>query len=135
VWNLSSTLTSAGTSGFSTREFDIEDRFSAKNTAGGVCRPHSSLLHCMALRPHLLRLLPDRHIVRMIMELVDNCSFTITTSNGKRSRLWRLGNCVPQGSVLAPLFFNIYIYDLPHTVSRKYAYADDLAIMHTDGVW
>jgi len=29
------------------------------------------------------------------------------------------------GSVLVPLLFNIYISDLPTTVSRKYAYADD----------
>jgi len=39
------------------------------------------------------------------------------------------------GSVLAPLLFNIYTSDLPTTVSRKYAYADDLAIMHADGDW
>ena len=38
-----------------------------------------------------------------------------------------------QGSVLAPLLFNTYISDLPTTVSRKYTYADDLAIMHADG--
>jgi len=31
------------------------------------------------------------------------------------------------------LFFNIYISDLPNTVSRKYPYADDLVIMHDDG--
>jgi len=36
---------------------------------------------------------------------------------------------------LAPLLFNIYISDLPTTISRKYAYADDLAIMHADGGW
>jgi len=29
----------------------------------------------------------------------------------------------------------MYISDLPTTVSRKYAYADDLAIMHADGDW
>jgi len=29
----------------------------------------------------------------------------------------------------------MYISNLPTTVSRKYAYADDLAIMHADGDW
>jgi len=80
----------------------------------------------------LLQLLPDRHMVRMIMEMVGNHSFNLTTGNGKRSRLRRLKNGVPQGSVLAPLLFNTCISDLPTTVSRKYAYADDLAIMHAD---
>jgi len=41
-----------------------------------------------------------------------------------------LRNGIPQGSVLAPLLFNIYMYDLPTTTSRKFVYADDLAIMH-----
>ena len=41
----------------------------------------------------------------------------------------------PHGSVLAPLLFNIYTSDLPIIISRKYAYADDLAIMHADGDW
>jgi len=75
----------------------------------------------------LLQLLSDRHMARMIMEVVGNRSFTLITGNGKRSRLRRLKNGVPQGSVLAPLRFNIYISDAPITVSRKYAYADDLA--------
>jgi len=83
----------------------------------------------------LLRLLPDRHMVHVIMEVVDNRSFTHTTGNGKTSRLLRLNNGVPQGSVLVPLFFNIYISDLPNTISRKYTYADDLAIIHADGDW
>jgi len=71
----------------------------------------------------------------MIMEMVGNRSFTLTTGNGQRSRLRRLKNGVPQGSVLALLLFNIYMSDLPTTISRTYAYADDLAIMHADGVW
>jgi len=74
-------------------------------------------------------------MVLMIMEMVSNCSFTLVTGNGKRSWLRRLKNGVSQGSVLAPLLFNIYISDLPTTVSRKYAYADGLAIMHADGDW
>jgi len=28
-----------------------------------------------------------------------------------------------------------YISDLPSTIHSKYAYADDLAIMHADGDW
>ena len=68
----------------------------------------------------------------MIMEMVGNCSFTLTTGNGKRSRLRHLKNGVPQGSVLAPLLFNIDISDLSTTISRKYAFADDL---HADGDW
>ena len=56
-------------------------------------------------------------------------SFNLTTGNGKRSRLRRLRNGVPQGSVTAPLLFNISISDMPTTISRKYAYADDLAII------
>jgi len=83
----------------------------------------------------LLRLLPGRHTVRMIMEMVGNRSCNFTTGNSKKSRLRRLKNGLPQGSVLAPLLFNIYISDLPTIVSRKYAYADDLAIMEIGRQW
>ena len=47
--------------------------------------------------------------------------------------LWRLKNGVPQGSVF-DLFYLTSIgllYDLPDTISRTYAYADDLAIKHS----
>jgi len=54
----------------------------------------------------------------MIMEMVGNRSFTLTTSNGKWSRLPGLKNSLPQGFVLAPLLFNIYIIDLPNTVTE-----------------
>jgi len=33
------------------------------------------------------------------------------------------------------LLLNIYISDLPTTISRKYAYADNLAITRADGDW
>ena len=74
-------------------------------------------------------------MVRMIMELVRNRSFTLTTNDNKQSRLQRLKNSVPQGTVLAPLLFNIYTYNLPSMISRKFAYADDLALLHSSGNW
>ena len=86
----------------------------------------------------LLRLLPDKHMVKMIMELVRNRSFTLTTGDSKHR--WHLPpvtlkNGVPQGSVLAPLLFNIYKYNLPSMISRKFAYADDLALLHSSANW
>ena len=74
-------------------------------------------------------------MVRMIMELVQNQSFTLITGDSKQSRLRRLKNGVPQGSVLAPLLFNIYTFDLPSMISRKFAYADNFALLHSSGNW
>ena len=83
----------------------------------------------------LLRLLPDKHIVQMIMEFVWNRSFTLNTGDSKPSRLRRLKNGLPHGSVLDPPLFNINIYDLPSITSKKYAYADNLAILYSSGDW
>ena len=70
----------------------------------------------------LLPLLPDRHMVKMIIELVAHRSLTPTTKSDTHSRLRCFKNGV-QGSVL------------PTSVLQKYAYADDLAFMHFAGDW
>ena len=117
---------------------NIEDSFEAKKKAGtlfvNLTAAYDTVWH-RGLTCRLLRLLPDKHMVRMIMELVRNRSFTLTTGDSKQSRLRRLKNGVPQGSVLAPLLFNIYTYDLPSMIFRKFAYADDLALLHSSGNW
>ena len=117
---------------------NIEDSFEAKKKAGAVfidlTAAYDTVWH-RGLICKLLRLLPDKHMVKMIMELVRNRSFTPTTDNSKQSRLRRLKNGVPQRSVLVPLLFNIYTYDLPSMISRKFAYADDLALLHSSGNW
>ena len=66
---------------------------------------------------------------RGLIKLVRNRSFTLTTGAGKQSSLRRLKNGVPQESVLAPPLFNIFAYDLPVIIGRKFAYADDLTIL------
>ena len=117
---------------------NIEDSFEAKKKADAVfidlTAAYDTVWHC-GLTCKLLRLLPNKHMVKMIMELVQNRSFTLTIGDSKESRLRRLKNGVPQRSVLAPLLFNIYTYDLPSMISRNFAYADDLALLHSSENW
>ena len=74
-------------------------------------------------------------MVSFVMELLTNRSFTLRTSGGQVSRLRRIHNGVPQGSILAPTLFNIYISDIPKTASNQYGYADDLAILVAHHTW
>ena len=71
----------------------------------------------------------------MIMELVRNGSFTLTTGDSQQSRLRRLKNRIPKRSVVALLLFNIYTNKLPLTISRKFANANDLVLSHSSGNW
>ena len=114
------------------------DSFEAKKKAGAVFVDLTAAYYTFGHRGvtcKLMRLLPDKHMVRMIMELVQKRSFTLTTGDSKQNRLCRLKNGVPQESVLAPLLFTIHTYDLPFMISRKFAYADDLASLHSFGNW
>ena len=117
---------------------EIEDSFSAKKKAAAIfvdlTTAYNTVWH-RGLIYKLFRLLPDRYMVSLIMELVRKQSFNLNTGAGKQSRLHRPKNGITQGSVLAPLLFNIYTYDLPATVGRKFAYADDLAILHCASDW
>ena len=81
----------------------------------------------------LRQFLPDRRIVHVIMELGGNCSFTLSIGNNKGSGLPQLKNSNPQGCVMAPLLFNIYISDLANTTSTKYTYTNNPTIMHANG--
>ena len=98
------------------------------------CIHYDTVWH-RGLHLKLLRIIPDRHMVGFIMEMLSNRSFVVHTSDGQRSRLKRMKNGVPQSSVLSPMLFNIYISDLPETTSRKYGYADDLAILLRRPSW
>ena len=117
---------------------NIEDLFETKKKAGAMLfdltAAYDTVWHC-GLTSKFLRLLPNKPMIRMIMEVVWNRSFMLTTGDSKQSRLRRLQNGLPQGSVLAPLLFNIYTYDLPSMTSQKYAYTDDLALLYASQDW
>ena len=117
---------------------NIKDSFEAKKKASAIFvnmkAAYDTAWH-RGLTYKLLRFLPNKQMVRMIMELVRNRSFTLTTVDSKQNRLRRLKNRVPQGSVLAPLLFNIYTYNLSSMIFRKFAYADDSALLHSSGNW
>ena len=112
---------------------NIEDLFEAKKITGAVffdlTAAYDTVCH-RDLTCKLLRILPDKHMVRMVIKLVWNRSFTLTTGDSKQSRLKRLRNGLPQGLGLAPLLFNMNTYDLPSMTFQKHAYADDLALLY-----
>ena len=64
----------------------------------------------VALPANFLRLLRDKHMIRMIIKLIGNESFTLTSGDSKQSRLRRLKNSVPQESDLALYLFDLFIF-------------------------
>ena len=70
----------------------------------------------------------DVRLTELIQNLLSNRRFFVDL-NGKRSRWRRQKNGLPQGSVLAPLLFNMYTNDQPiYPNTRSFLYADDLCI-------
>ena len=117
---------------------DIEDSFQVGKKAGSVFLDLTAAYFIVWLRglhQKLPKTILGNHMVKSIMEMVSNHSFTLHTNDGQRSRLRRLRNWVPQGSVLATMLFNINIHYLPTTESKKYGYAEDLAILHSNPSW
>ena len=54
----------------------------------------------------------------------------IVSINGVDSELRELKHDVPQGSVLEPLLFLIYVNDLNTCISKVYHFADDTNFLH-----
>ena len=69
----------------------------------------------------------DYHLMCMIRTLLENRHFFVELG-GKRSRWRSQRNGLPQGSVLAPLLFNVFTNDQPiHPGTLSYVYVGDLA--------
>ena len=86
---------------------DIKDSFEQGNKAGVVLvdltAAHDTLWH-QGLMLKLLRMIPDKHLVRFITNILANRSFVLTTSDGQHSRLRRLRNGLPRDPVFLLYF-------------------------------
>ena len=82
---------------------DIEESYEGRQKAGlvlvDVTASYDNLWHqCLTLK--LLQIIPDRHLVHLIVDIIANRSFILKTSDGQCIRLRRLKNGIPQGQRL-----------------------------------
>ena len=108
----------------------IEQGFEDKLTTGALfvdlTAAYDTIWH-KGLEIKLLQTIKCTKTTRMIMELIRNRTFVLSLGD-KSSKRRKLRNGLPQGSVLAPVLFNIYTADLPNTESQKFTYADDISL-------
>lgn len=82
----------------------------------------------------LLSVIPCLKVCQLVSNMLSDRYFRVAL-NADLSSSMKLNNGLPQGSVLAPVLFNLYIHDLPITSSRKFIYADDMAFAYQSRKW
>ena len=105
----------------------IESGFQKKLKTGAVLIDLSAAYDTVwqaGLMMKLSKAIKCRTTIRLIASLISQRNFRVFLGS-QVSRKRMLKNGLPQGSVLAPSFFNVYISDLPPTESLKFGYADD----------
>ena len=104
----------------------IEDDYEKRLITGAVFVDLSAAYDTVNHRHLLSKVLEmtgDVQLTDLIRTMLENRRFFVVL-NGKKSRWRRQRNGLPQGSVLAPMLFNIYTNDQPiHPDTRSFIYA------------
>ena len=108
----------------------IEDGYQKKKITGAVfvdlTAAYDTVNH--RLLQNVLKMTDDLHLVQFLGEMLRNRRFFVMLNN-KQSRVRLQKNDLSQGSVLAPLLYNIYTNDQsldPET--KHFVYADELCV-------
>ena len=109
----------------------IEDSFKMRKVTGAVFVNLSAA--CNAVNHHILitkvyQMTDDKAMTILLGTLLKNRIFYVVL-NQKKSWWWQQQNGLPEGSVLAPLLYNIYTNDQPTDKrTSRFIYADNLCI-------
>jgi len=75
----------------------------------------------------LAQIIPCPILLHYIETILGNRNFQVFLG-GQKSKTRVLNNGLPQGSFLASMLFNVYVNDMPNTISKMFAYADDTCL-------
>jgi hypothetical protein len=76
-----------------------------------------------------LESVPCLKLFNLLNNILSNHYFQVFL--GDQSSRWRrLNNGFTQGSVLAPIIFNLYMSELPSTAAKVFQYADDITVTY-----
>ena len=93
----------------------IEDGFEKRLVTGAVFVDLSTaydIVNHRILMTKIYQMTDDKAMTTLLGTLLKNRMFSVAL-NQKKSRWWQQRNGLPQGSVLAPLLYNIYTNDQP----------------------
>ena len=115
----------------------IESGFERRKKTGVVLVDLSAAYDTVwigGLKLKLAKLIPCQTTLKLLSTMLGTRQYHVILG-GNKSKTRKIKNGVPQGSVLAPTLFNVYIRDMPETKSVKLGYADDWALSYQSKDW